>query len=107
LDFEAILKNEDKKFEQLKKIQPFEDDRIGKLFKELSKVFSDAEWFGRCIRFPSLKVTFDHSFHVPSSRSSKVIINPPYRTTDVEGDNDYVKQIQEKIDKFYRKYSEV
>lgn len=56
IDFEGILRNEEKRFEDLKKIQPFEDETSSKLFKDLQRIYSEAEWFGRTIRFPSLKV---------------------------------------------------
>lgn len=56
IDFEGILKREDQRFQDLRKIQPFDDERASKLFKELERLYSEAEWFGRSIRFPGLKV---------------------------------------------------
>lgn len=81
IDYEGIIKNEEKRFGELKKIQPFEDEQAAKIFKDLSKCYPEAEWYGRCIRFPSLKV----------------IIHPPYTKNSVEGDVAAVRQIAEKL----------
>lgn len=87
MDFEEILKSDEKRFADLRKIQPFEDETAGRLFKDLSKLYSEAEWFGRSIRLPNLKV----------------LVHAPYKSQNVEGDPEASKPVRDRIEKFYQK----